>query len=315
MPPPNPADLQNAANRLLGPITLITDHSWPSTSALVWRIRTRDGHELIIKHNSDELCFQREYHAFAHWTPALGSGAPQLVAHDKDTRTLVLTPVPGVPLQQLRLDPSTERNLYQRAGHLLRLLHQAQPAEPLPEFVATRTAYVQDLLDSNGSLLTAEERELAETAMQHMAGLPIMNGRPSHLDCTPRNLLADTATGSVHLIDFETARLDIEGRDFNRLASRIFTYRPDLEESFFTGYGRQPTNDEKTVMLICGAVDAVSALIYALSNNNAGFAAEARATLRRQAKHLSPAPSASLSIMHGHGDGRIAEMTGLTRWS
>jgi Ser/Thr protein kinase RdoA (MazF antagonist) len=281
-------ELLDVVDRLVGPAQPVADHSWPSTSAQVWRIRTHDGQELIAKHNTDNVCFQREHHALAHWAPALRGGAPRLVAAHSDAQILVLTALPGVPLQQLRPDPVTERRVYQRAGRLLHLLHEAEPAAPLPDFVGTRTAYIQGLLSSGGYLLTKEERSLTELALRHMAQLPIMDGYPSHLDCTPRNLLADKATGAVHLIDFETSRLEIKGRDFNRMASRVFPTRPDLKEAFFTGYGRQPTNDEKAVMAICGAVDAASALIWARSNNHRTFATEAHASLYRLARHLLP---------------------------
>jgi Phosphotransferase enzyme family len=50
-----------------------------------------------VKKHADRDKHDREVHAYRHWTPALGSSAPQLVAADAQALTIVTTALGGHP--------------------------------------------------------------------------------------------------------------------------------------------------------------------------------------------------------------------------
>jgi hypothetical protein len=83
-----------AAARLIGPCE-ITEALGPTVA----RISARSGKEYVIKQHADRGKHDREVNAYQHWTPARGSSAPQLVAADAQTLTIVTTALDGHPFQ------------------------------------------------------------------------------------------------------------------------------------------------------------------------------------------------------------------------
>ena len=81
-----------AAARLIGPCE-ITEALGPAVA----RISARSGEEYVVKKHADRDKHDREVHAYRHWTPALGSSAPQLVAADAQALTIVTTALDGRP--------------------------------------------------------------------------------------------------------------------------------------------------------------------------------------------------------------------------
>ncbi len=81
-----------AAARLFGPCE-ITQVLGPAVA----RISAHGGAEYVVKKHADRDKHDREVHAYQHWTPALGSSAPQLVAADAQALTIVTTALNGHP--------------------------------------------------------------------------------------------------------------------------------------------------------------------------------------------------------------------------
>jgi hypothetical protein len=106
-----------AAARLIGPceITQALGHA-------VARISARGGEEYVVKKHADRDKHDREVHAYRHWTPALGSSAPELVAADPQALTIVSTALDGHP----HSGPPAA-SAHRRAGAILHRFHDAEP--------------------------------------------------------------------------------------------------------------------------------------------------------------------------------------------
>lgn len=97
------------------------------------------------------------------------SRAPELAAADTQTRTVLITAVPGRGLDMLRLPAEQERAAYEQAGELLARFHTAAADEPTPE--ATEEAWdeaVAQLLDR----MAAYGRSTSVPATNHLPELP-----------------------------------------------------------------------------------------------------------------------------------------------
>ncbi|MGA5703071.1 aminoglycoside phosphotransferase family protein [Peterkaempfera bronchialis] len=272
-----------AIARLTGPAEVVADLSWPGTTAIVRLLRHPGGQHFVLKANSSQDCFTRELNALRCWTPALGTAAPQLVDVDEDARVLLMTALPGVRLDLASLTPGQEQDAYQQTGRLLRRLHEAGPPQVLTDFGRQRAAYLRAQLTGPTRPLAAAELDFALTALDQLEALPAQQAQPSHLDLTARNLLAhtdDRAQLRIAVIDFETSRYEAAGRDFLRITQRTLRTRPDLAAAFYSGYGRQPTEDERHLMRWCGIGDAAAIAISAAAAGHEDFSREGHAALR-----------------------------------
>jgi Ser/Thr protein kinase RdoA (MazF antagonist) len=110
-----------------------------------------------------------------------------------------------------------------------------------------------------------------------MADGPEPELTPCHRDYTARNWLLDD--GRVSVIDFEHARIDARIWDFLRLRHQRWPGRPDLREAFLSGYGRELTEAEETLLRQCGAYNAVTTVLWALDVGDRGFEQTGRASL------------------------------------
>ncbi|NJP95438.1 aminoglycoside phosphotransferase family protein [Nonomuraea sp. FMUSA5-5] len=272
--------LADHVTRLLAtPVTPTADHSWDDTTTHIQRFRLPTGEEIIAKHNTTAAMFAREHHALRHWAPALAPHAPRLIAADPEHHLLVMTALPGTPLCDQRLDPTSEQHAYRQAGRLLRRLHAAAPPQLLPDFGQQRAAYIRAQLAGDTAPLTAEELAFTHACLTRLEDLPPQSAVPSHLDFTSRNLLLSEG-GTVSVIDFETSRYEAAGRDFLRISMRALLARDDLRDAFYEGYGRQPSPAEQHLMSLCGAADAAAIAVTATANRQDRFTAEGHIALQ-----------------------------------
>jgi tRNA A-37 threonylcarbamoyl transferase component Bud32 len=223
-----------------------------TTASPVLRARTSHG-EVIVKRYERREKYEREVAAYRHWVPVLGAQAPSLLAAITNPPTIIITALPGRPLNEAALPPAAEQDAHERAGALLATFHTAEAPAPttnIPAWLAARgeqwLALAVDLLD---------RRQLAEirTHLHALADLGPLPTAPCHLDFTPGNLLRGD-DGEVSLIDFEHARQDLPARDLVRLATRIWPARPDLEAAFLSGYGAL-TDQDRDVIARCSHLD------------------------------------------------------------
>ncbi len=244
------------------------------------------GRRYIVKVHSTLDKHRREVHAYTHWTvPALGCHAPRLIAVDAALPGILVTAVPGEPADRAARQPQAHLLVHRQAGALLRRLHDAEPATPLPDFAARLADRLDWWLAAANDLLTAAEQHLVRRHVAALADLPPPRGVPCHLDYQPHNWLIDH-TGALRIVDFEHARIDAAPRDLVRLAFRHWSGHPDRRAAFLAGYGRPLSDAEQRLLTHCAALDVVTCLVRARDTANHTLAGYGHATLRQ----LPPPP-------------------------
>ena len=86
--------------------------------------------------------------------------------------------------------------------------------------------------------------------------------------------------GTLRVIDFGLTGRDLAVRDFSRLAHRIWLFRPELREAFFTGYGRRLDEVEERQLDGFVAMSAVRVMLRAHNRND-------RVAVRRERRLLA----------------------------
>jgi len=275
-------DLLNAASRLLGPCETAR-FAGGQVPGAVLRVRDRTGREFIVKRHCSMEQYHREVAAYRTWAPALADRAPALVAADPGARVIVITAIPGRPCPEPG-SPSEHR----QAGALLRLLHEAEPARRLTGFRQWLDHRVRSWRERADPLLAPADRALIDRHLSVLARFDAPLGGPAHLDYQPRNWLADR-DGTLRVIDFEHARIDVQARDFVRLAFRYWSGRAGLRAAFLAGYGRELTSSEWQIVESCAAIDVVTALGRGVATGNHQLTSHGQATLRLLHLHEVPA--------------------------
>src|SRR5215831_5952052 len=222
---PLPA-LRGLAERHLGPCRLVALLGGDRPGQRVARFRAADGRECIAKQHSAAEKHRREVHAYRRWAPALGANAPQLLAADQATMTVLITALPGQPVHG-----AGDIRSHRQAGVLLRAFHDAEPPRPLDGFQHWLTSRISWWRDQCLPLLSVRERQVIDHHLAALHGLSAPPGGPCHLDYQPRNWVTDHA-GTLRVIDFEHARIDLQARDLVRLYFRCWPSHPGLREAF-----------------------------------------------------------------------------------
>ena len=262
--------LREAASRMLGPCEMTA-----IIGTAVARVTTANGEKFVIKQHGSRVKHDREVYAYRHWTRALGSSAPELVAVDAPAMIVITTAFPGQPYPG-----EGTAAIFRQAGALLRCFHDAGPPSELVWF--------HDWLQDRARYWTSQAKTLLSDAdagavASHLAALgeaPVLRGGPCHLDFQPRNWLV-SQSGDVSLIDFEHSRIDLSARDFVRLRFRVWASRPDLRDAFFDGYGRPLTEAEDELVWHLGALDALTALARGHQTGDQELTASGLATLQQ----------------------------------
>lgn len=228
-----------------------------------------------------------ELTAYRRWVPALGGRAPQLRAHDDARHAIILSAVPGRPAPWPAADPhslgktqhAAETTLQHRAGALLARLHHAQPPKHWDEFGAAKMAEFERLTPRAATLLTSTELDFARAEIQALADLRSPERVPNHHDYNLRNWLVDH--DAVYVIDFEWSHLDVWVNDLVRLSLGAWQTRPDLQEAFLDGYGRDLADDGRAALRGCSILTAVWLVVKARESGQASFEQGNRAALQR----------------------------------
>jgi Choline/ethanolamine kinase len=259
-----------AAARFIGPCE-ITEALGPAVA----RVSARSGKEYVIKKHDYRDKHDREVHAYQHWTPALGSSAPQLVAADAQALTIVTTALDGHPHPG-----SLTAAAHHQAGTVLRCFHDAEPPRPLPGY--------RDWLRDRAAYWTGRARLFINAAdlgnaSAHLAALQQAadpDGVPCHLDFQPRNWLLGQAA-DLYLVDFEHAHTDLPLRDLVRLRFRVWPARPDLKDAFLNGYGHDLTGSDTETLQHLGALDALTAIAGGHQNHDIQLVQYGHSALRQ----------------------------------
>ena len=202
--------------------------------------------------------------------------SPRLLAASEGSdglpRALLLSALPGVPMERGRLSLLAEQAAGENAGRYLSAFHDL----PLPD---------------GTSPLSSEERALARDILQNAHAAfddepPVLCRR----DFGPHNSLVDAQTGAwVGIIDFEHTRRDVRVSDFARFYEGAFLTRPDLEAAFWEGYGPWPDTAERFAaqLRLCRIVQALTQIKWARTHTDADFEAQGNAALARLCKQKS----------------------------
>ncbi|WBB47325.1 aminoglycoside phosphotransferase family protein [Verrucosispora sp. WMMA2044] len=252
----NSADLLQLCRRLLDTDAVpVAWHPGHAGTHVLRATTAMDGEVIVKPHRSHERHTQ-EVHAYRRWVPALGDRAPRLLATADDPPAIVITAVPGAPLNQRRLDPEAEQDAYRQAGRLLKTLHVAGPPRLEPDWTAWLAQRAEYWIHQAGDHITPDARAEVRAHMRALQDLAALPAVPCHLDFMPRNMIYGD-DGIVRLIDFEHSRYDLPARDLVRLATRIWPIRPDLRDGFLHEYGQLSAADHE-VLEHCAYLDALT---------------------------------------------------------
>lgn len=263
--------LRDIAAALIGPCE-VTQLLGPAVA----RVTASNRRQYVVKRHTSQDKHDREIHAYRHWTAALGSAAPELIAADPRTRTIITTALPGV-------GPGTgtpAATAHHRAGTLLRQFHAAEPPRPLPEYRTWLQGRAEHWLGKARPFLAAPALAAVTAHLAALQETAAPAAVPCHLDFQDRNWLHNQA-GNLYLIDFEHARTDHPLRDLVRLRFRTWPGRPDLQDAFLAGYGQDLTADDNRMLLHFGALDAITAIARGHQKGDAHLIESGHATLRQ----------------------------------
>uniref|UniRef100_UPI0006902A27 phosphotransferase n=1 Tax=Sciscionella sediminilitoris TaxID=1445613 RepID=UPI0006902A27 len=237
-------------------VTITTPTLEHATGTLA-RFHTSDA-EIIAKVHRTPTLHKREVHAYRTWTTHLEDAAPRLIAVAPNVPGIVITGVPGQPLDSCSLEASEERQAHRSAGIVLRKLHHLPvraEATDIAQYLASRGEY---WLGNLTSYLSRRDTDLVRVHLHQLSKISDARIAPCHLDFQPRNLIWHTNHG-LRIIDFENSREDLAARDLARLATRIWPHRPDLRTAFLDGYGPLDAADTDVLTHVT-ALEAVTSL-------------------------------------------------------
>jgi Ser/Thr protein kinase RdoA (MazF antagonist) len=224
--------------------------------------------QAVIKLHSRKERWSAETHAYLTWVPAVPERAPRLLGISDDPPALILTAVPGRRLDQIRLQPPAEHEVFAQLGEWLRTFHGCASAHYGTGITSWLAERGRQWLARAASILTAEERyDVANhlTALEQLGDLPAV---PCHLDFTPSNVIL-RPDGAILVIDFEHARYDLASRDLVRLNDRVWPARPDLADAFFRTYGSLTDLDMEVIRHTTG-LDRVTRRCRVIERSGSG---------------------------------------------
>ncbi|MDN0193858.1 aminoglycoside phosphotransferase family protein [Streptomyces sp. S.PNR 29] len=276
--------MPSALHQLMGTVittyTVVAEHPRPGDlRPSVWEIQGPRGARWFAKQHAGPKLHRREVDAYRKWTVSLGADrAPELVASDAETRTILVTAVPGRSLNTLRLPTEQERKAYEQAGELLARHHAAadEPATDAGELAWTETA--ARLLRATAEHVPAYEIAMVRGLLAQAP--PRLPPVAAHGDYMPKNWVWHETEQWLRIIDFERAELQPAARrDFSRLRYRILFHQPNLNAAFYHGYGRHLTEEELAACRAYGALDALDSLSWGIKHRDLGLVDEAHTML------------------------------------
>lgn len=267
--------LQVAADRY-GRVELVEEWTWPHGESRVARVRTGSD-DVVIKWVRSPRTFAREVRALREFTPPLGTDASQLVDLDEVAQILVLTFLPGTLASTSRW--SGQPAVHERAGRLLRRLHESVSPRPLPDYAEQLLTSFDAWAERAAVLVGDQDLGRARAIAATVADLGPVEGVPAHRDNSARNWLVDDG-GHVRLIDFGACDVEPWWVDLQRLQAREWSGRPDLQQAFLAGYGRSPDDRTRRLLRAYRARAAVSTIAWATEHDDQAFADEGRAQLQ-----------------------------------
>ncbi|MGW4890680.1 aminoglycoside phosphotransferase family protein [Kitasatospora sp. NPDC004240] len=270
-----------------------TDCSWPRATSRVWRLDRPDGGAAFLKISPDEAAYAREVAGYVYASRVLAQEqAPRLLAGELRLRALLTSALPGRVVRDLPLPCAAEVRLHEDAGQLLRRWHDHSGTGAAADRAAVRAAmdaHAQEADECRTALAGQVPDEVLALVTAAAAEIPGLADRLPlrflHGDYATRNWLVDTATGRHGLIDFEASRYGLVVEEFVWLLGALWPTRPDLRESFLTGYGRPLDAVEERLLMLLTIRLGASYLHTGLRKNRTDLQERGRLALARTAAH------------------------------
>ncbi|MFF7475929.1 phosphotransferase [Streptomyces sp. NPDC008092] len=282
-----PAPVLAWAERTLGPLAVLRGAAAGPQHARTWHVvRTGDGGRFHVRVAPDPGAFTRETFAHRHAVPALGPGAaPRLLATSAAHLALIVTALPGTPLDRLRPATAMLRTVHWRAGFLLAQLHQAARRtgtahHDAPTDLSRLADEAARHLGTVGDRLSADEQKRVMALADRLGFVGRLPLGYIHGGALGSSLLW-TADAQLALGDFESARFAPVVLDFVDLACGPWTAQPRLRTAFFTGYGRTLGHDERLALHCLTALTAARRLAEARALGDRAAADACEAVLDR----------------------------------
>ncbi len=249
-------ELQRIARRELPGSSQVADLSWPNGESVVIEFADPRGGGWIGKWNRHQAVHDREVTALRDWAPRLGPGrAPTLRFADDDAKIMITDRLPGTAGTAVTPDA------YRQAGALTRILHDLVPAGTEADHAAPLSGQIEDWLIEQPDAFAAGDVAFIRSMIDELARLPEPRRGSIHNDNQPRNwIVADD--GTLAMIDFGRAEIDLYVRDFERMVFAEWRDRPELSAAFFEGYGHPLSADEQALILCRGAHQALGTVVW-----------------------------------------------------
>lgn len=279
------------AERTIGKIATIEDRSREfGRLSLVWRIETADGAHFYLKRHEARPLYERELRALRDWLPHLPEGARQItvpiVATADELDAMLLEAAPGEIVEEANLTPEELRAAYQMAGAFAAALH-ALPCDGCgraPGYGEELLEKVERWLPDPDAGFTDDEQSWAREVVAAGGAWDGVQLVPAHMDYSPRNWLLHRSDGALwlHVIDWERARPAPWVEDVQRMSEDHWHIDPSLRDSYFLGYGREPSEvEERQIRALAAANSAIGAIAWGGQRGDTEFVAKGRVILDR----------------------------------
>lgn len=265
------------ARKVLGEIDVINE---PGLPPRLLNIVDSRGCRYVVKQHQDAGRFAQEVRAYITHLSEMRDITASLVAHDVESRTLLLSYLPGRDCDGISVSPEEGALVHHRAGAALRRLHSSSPESRtgvVGSDIAGRMGEWIARADQAGIVPLDDRRRLHTYALR--LSTTAMEGAICHLDYQPRNWRLHR--DELFIVDFEHTRPDARVRDFARLEHRHWARHPALRSAFFTGYGRALSDAEEDLLRLFGALEAVTALVRGHEIGDTALFTHGQALLRR----------------------------------
>lgn len=265
-------NLKAFAENIIGALQEVRFCGWRHAQSRVWEVKAAGGTAFLKAHKQDRK-FKQELGAYLAWMPALAPHTPELLgAHAPKPSALLLRGVPGGLVDGLELSLEEELEIYRQAGRFLRRLHDLpfKDDDPMPPAEALR---VRAAAWCERAAAVIDEESIAWVRKELMVRgrFDGMRRAPCHRDFSPRNWLYDRKSGGFSVIDFEHARGDVWLADLLKLWDGPWQGRPELEASFFEGYGRPLSEWERLQLAAMGALHALATIVWSRNHEDAEY--------------------------------------------
>ena len=272
----------------------------------VWRIQSSKG-VYFYKVYQRRSRWGTEVYAYKNWTCAIDPFAPKLeaVLEGETNSGILITEMPGTRLSETVFEGREKEKAYFKAGELLRRFHESMvgkwfgcvdekglpidwSGDPLsPELLHDLPGQKRDvlnkLLQSGDSLdcFGQSERQVLQWAIESSESYSSEKPIPTSEDYTPGNWLVDAEGNLTAIIDFENMLWGDRMFPFSRLINDYFLNCPNVEKSFYDGYGRCPPHEQPIQAGIACAIYAGHYVILGYRMNHEGYVTRGKAALRR----------------------------------